>query len=264
MVCLDHRVVHLGGAHDLDERDEVRRVPEVGADDALLVRRLRGDLGDAHHRGVGAEDGRRRTHAVELLEDVLLELEVLVDALDDDVGVAPGGGQVRGRRDAGHGRLDIGGRAEPVLGQEARGSARTAPGARPSASAKTSWSTTSCPASGEDLRDADAHHAGADDGDAFGCHGRPPSGDEGAALRAAPPIGPGSAGGAAAVDGQDLAGDEVRGGGREVHGGADEVLRIGDAAPRDTRQEDLLELRVLDDLLRQRASRRCRARRCSR
>ena len=59
--------VDLLGAHHLDQRDQVGRVPEVRADDPLLVRRLLGDLRDAHHRGVGAEDrspaGRRRRAA---------------------------------------------------------------------------------------------------------------------------------------------------------------------------------------------------------
>ena len=61
------------GADHLDQWDLVRRVRKVGADDALAVLRFVGNLGDADHRGVAAQDGLRWAEAVLIGKELLLE-----------------------------------------------------------------------------------------------------------------------------------------------------------------------------------------------
>ena len=50
-----------------------------------------GDLGDAQRAAVGGEDGLGLADAVELGEDILLELHLLHGGLDDEVGIGEGG-----------------------------------------------------------------------------------------------------------------------------------------------------------------------------
>ena len=63
---------HLLRADNLYQRNQIGRVPVVGADNAFLVGGFGGNLRDADGGGVGGQDGVRPTDAVQLLEKVLL------------------------------------------------------------------------------------------------------------------------------------------------------------------------------------------------
>ena len=131
------------------------------------------DLRDAHHRRVGAQDRLRRAEPVELLEQAALELEVLEDALDHVGRALHRLRQVGGGGDAGHGRLDLVEPAEPVLGKEREIGAHGRGGALERLGNGV-LQRDLVPREREDLRDADAHHAGADDGHLLLGHGHPP------------------------------------------------------------------------------------------
>ena len=62
-------------------------VPEVSAHKALTVLELGGDLAGAHDRGVGAEDGVGAAARLQLGEGLPLDLHVLEDGLDHQIGV---------------------------------------------------------------------------------------------------------------------------------------------------------------------------------
>ena len=90
----------LRAADDLDERHAVDRVEEVHADDVLGMLRVRGDVGDRDRRRVRGEDRARLLDAFELREDLPLDVDVLDDGLDHEVG-APEAAPVGGGGDAG-------------------------------------------------------------------------------------------------------------------------------------------------------------------
>ncbi len=84
---LENLVLGDDRADDLDQVLHRRRVEEVDADDAPGPGVRGGDLGDRQRRGVGGEDRLRRDDVVELAEDVLLDLQRLDHGLDYEVGV---------------------------------------------------------------------------------------------------------------------------------------------------------------------------------
>ena len=84
----------LGGAHDLEQLHHVGRREEVQADHVCGRLVTRGDLVDVERRGVGGEDRAGLADAVELGEDLLLDVHVLEHGLDDEVAV----GEVLQRR----------------------------------------------------------------------------------------------------------------------------------------------------------------------
>ena len=88
---LHHRLGHLVaggvGLDHLHQGDQVAGVPEVSAHKALTVLELGGDLAGAHDRGVGAEDGVGAAARLQLGEGLPLDLHVLEDGLDHQIGV---------------------------------------------------------------------------------------------------------------------------------------------------------------------------------
>ena len=78
----------LGAADHLDQRHLRHRIEEVDADETAGIGQRRGDLLDHDRGGVGGEDGAGLELALERLEEVLLDLELLDDRLDHHVGAA--------------------------------------------------------------------------------------------------------------------------------------------------------------------------------
>ncbi len=76
----------VAAAHDLDELDHRDGVEEVHADHAIGPLRRRGERRDRDRRGVRREHGLRRERGVGAPEDVLLDVRVLDDRLDHQVG----------------------------------------------------------------------------------------------------------------------------------------------------------------------------------
>ncbi len=75
-------------ANDLEQRHDVRRHEEMQAEHAIRPFRLVGQRVDVERRGIAGENRVRLGDGVELSEDLALDVEVLEDRLDDDVGVA--------------------------------------------------------------------------------------------------------------------------------------------------------------------------------
>ena len=73
--------------HDLDQRHHRRRVEEVDAAHLVGALGRHRQLDDRQRRRVGGEDRRRLDDLLELGEQLLLDGEVLDDALDDEVAV---------------------------------------------------------------------------------------------------------------------------------------------------------------------------------
>ena len=96
------RVNHLAHAHG------GHGVGEVHADELRFARLgdIAGDIFDGETRGVGGEDRASVRHAVELLEDLLLEFEAFGNGLDDEV-AAGEPGEVGREGCAGHRRGGI-------------------------------------------------------------------------------------------------------------------------------------------------------------
>ena len=89
-----HRPLHdlaarLLRLRHLDERDQVRRIPEVGSDDALRTLGVLRDRPDRHHGRVRSED-RLRCSMRHPREQLLLQVELFRRRLDDERG--PGNG----------------------------------------------------------------------------------------------------------------------------------------------------------------------------
>ena len=151
-------------ADDLDELHHRRRVEEVEADRALRDAEARAELGDRERRGVRADERVRAEHLEERHEDVELELHVLGDRLDHDVGARAGVAGVGRRGEAIHrlmalfsGDLAL---AEELLELRAdglHGRKRAAVGGVEEAGRVA--------ALGRDLRDPLAHRPRAEDGD---------------------------------------------------------------------------------------------------
>ena len=128
------------------------------------------------HRMVSGGHG-----GVEPLEHTLLESEVLEHALHDDVGAFRGADHVAGGPDPADGVLDAVGREQAMFGQEEE--------VRPERAGRTHQDLVVhvlerdlVSGGGEDLGDAHAHHAAADDGDALAavhlrCPARKPRSD---------------------------------------------------------------------------------------
>ena len=185
-----------------------------------LCARLLGDLRDAHDRRVGAEDRLRRAGGVEPLEHVLLERRgPRTRTPRPRRRRSHGVGQVGGGADPADGVLDVVGREQTVLGQERQVRARARRGRAPAPRRTTSWSATSCPAAAKTWA-TPRPSCRAPMTATRSCVPRRPTRCPARCLPAAaihaPPRGRRSAGRAAAVDGHDLAGDEVGGGGGEV------------------------------------------------
>ena len=96
-----HGLVDLGGGEvgrdHLDELHDRRGVEEVHADDVAGALGDLGELGDRHRAGGRGQDGPGLGDPVEVLEELGLDVEVLGDALDDQVGL----GEVLARGAAG-------------------------------------------------------------------------------------------------------------------------------------------------------------------
>ena len=88
----------LPAADDLEQPHHVGRAEKVVADHLLRPRGRRGDLVDVQRRGVGGQNGIGPGDLVDLGEDLLLQLHLLKDRLDHDVGF--------GEPLVGQGRLD--------------------------------------------------------------------------------------------------------------------------------------------------------------
>ena len=77
-----------GAADDLHQRHLRDGIEEVHADEAARIGQRQRDLLD-HDRGrVGGHDGAGLELGLDALEQRLLDLELLDDGLDDDVGAA--------------------------------------------------------------------------------------------------------------------------------------------------------------------------------
>ena len=115
----DRRLGGIGGvrpADQLDQRHDRHRTEEVHARRSAgggWCDRL-GQPGDRDRAGVGGEDRIRRRQPVELAPQRRLDVEVLEDRLDHEIGVAHPT-RIVGRRDPGEGGLALLGR-EPALG----------------------------------------------------------------------------------------------------------------------------------------------------
>ena len=99
-----HRGIRLRSATDLDQRDELRRIPEMRRNDPPG----RAHLGDERTRRLSARGGehrRWRADLVEPAEQIALQRQILGHGLDDELGRRrirePGG-----RGDPPHDRLD--------------------------------------------------------------------------------------------------------------------------------------------------------------
>ena len=82
----DHGRAGRFAADDFEQPHDVGGAEEVVADDLLRAGRDGGDLVDVERRRVGGQNGIGPRDAVELGEDLLLELHAFEDGLDDDVG----------------------------------------------------------------------------------------------------------------------------------------------------------------------------------
>ena len=130
----------------------------------LRPRRGGGQAGDRQRRGVGGEEAAGGQHRLGLLRDLRLQRALLEHGFDDEVAAAQLFG-ARGRRDQRqHGGLLVGrhGAARHALvGELLRCS--SCPARR--VSGDTSLSTLGTPRIAFDVRDAGAHHPGAEDAD---------------------------------------------------------------------------------------------------
>jgi hypothetical protein len=101
---VERLVARVRGADDLDQRQHRRRVEEVQPDDALRGPGRVGDLRHRKRRGVRGEDRGRRQDAVELAEELALDVEVLERGLDHEL-AAGKVGELSGEREAPEGRV---------------------------------------------------------------------------------------------------------------------------------------------------------------
>src|SRR5258706_506138 len=77
----------LWSTYDLDEFHDGHRIHEVHPDDPLGPLGQLGDFGDRYRRGVGREDRAFRRQAVQVLEDVELDLRIFRRGFDDEIEV---------------------------------------------------------------------------------------------------------------------------------------------------------------------------------
>ena len=75
----------LQATDDFDQSHHGHRVEKVHANEAVGTGRDRCQLGDGNGRGVGRDDDFGGQHAVELLDDLDLEVEVLCGGFDDEL-----------------------------------------------------------------------------------------------------------------------------------------------------------------------------------
>ena len=100
---------------DLEQRHHRDRVEEVEADDPLGVLEVGGHLGDRQRGGVGGQHALGRDHGLDVGEDLLLDLHLLEDRLDDEVGVGEGRRSCRRcRRPGALSRLALSGETRPL------------------------------------------------------------------------------------------------------------------------------------------------------
>ena len=76
-----HRRAHHGVAglfvlDDFDQRHQMRRIPEMRADDALAVFEIAADVGRGNGRAVAGEDRLRRDRAFKIGENLLLQRQL--------------------------------------------------------------------------------------------------------------------------------------------------------------------------------------------
>jgi hypothetical protein len=153
---VDHRRARAGRPDDLDQRDQVGRVPEVGAHHALRMGQPVGDPPDRDGGRVRGQRDARWGHRVQLGEDLPLDREALRGRLDDQVGAFAGRRDAVRGPDPAHDLLGVdpqqpAGAGHPVGDGVPRLSARVVDGHRR-------------PGGGEDLRDRRTHPPAADDG----------------------------------------------------------------------------------------------------
>jgi hypothetical protein len=178
----------LGRRHrpgdDLDERHQRHGVEEMHPDDALGMLGGRRDLRDRQRAGVRGEDRLGGRIGVEPPEGVALELQLLGNGLDDDVGACELA-DLRDRADATASGSRIGLGELALLGlalQEApmRSSARS------EAPSTGSWSNTEARL-GRHLGDAGAHDAGPEHADGGDLGHRPRNAGSRFSVKAATP-----------------------------------------------------------------------------
>ena len=144
-------------ADHFDQRHQIGRIPPMGAERALAMLQPFHDLGDRDDRGVARQDRVGAHMLFDLAEQLLLERQILQHRFDHEIGVAHGRRQIGIRRHA-FDRLRIVAEIAQVgadallhivqIGREGIGDRHVMAAER------------------EHLRDAVAHEAGADDGDA--------------------------------------------------------------------------------------------------
>ena len=149
-------------ADHLDELQDGHRVEEVHPDDLVRPARDRGERGDRDRRRVRREDGLGRKRLVRTAEDRLLHRRVLDDGLDEQVGR----NEIVDRGDA---REHLVGCRSALLGELAEAllhaRERALDGAR-----HLVVERDAAPGRCDDLRDAAAHLARADDEDVLEAH----------------------------------------------------------------------------------------------
>src|SRR5262245_11808180 len=84
----------------LDQRHQVRRIPEMRADHTLAVLELARDLGGRDGRAVAGQDGVGRDVMFQVGKNLLLERQLFRRRLEHELHVAHGGRQPMVRRDA--------------------------------------------------------------------------------------------------------------------------------------------------------------------
>ncbi len=68
----------------LDQRHQMRRIPEMRADDAFTMRQMTADLGRRDRRTVAGKDRIRRDELLQFGEDLLLERQFLRRRFEDE------------------------------------------------------------------------------------------------------------------------------------------------------------------------------------
>ncbi len=96
-------------AHDLDQLHDVDGVEEVHADETGAIGHPASDVADGERAGVAGQERGRQGGRVDLGEGQTLELDVLGDRLDDDLGAGDRLGQVDAGRDPRQGCVAGGG-----------------------------------------------------------------------------------------------------------------------------------------------------------
>jgi len=92
---LEHRIAGAGRPHDLDQWDQMSRIPPMRAEQAgaSLLFKLFSDPGDRNDGRIACKNGVARCHTRDLQEQVLLQLQPLRRGLEHDVRTGDGRGE---------------------------------------------------------------------------------------------------------------------------------------------------------------------------